>query len=282
MPDSADNFCYRHPDRQSFVVCQRCGRTICPECQTPAAVGVICPEDMREQRRTAPRTTPPLRRRIARLGSSGKPVVVYSIIAITLVVWVLQLVPRVGDTVTAAMLFNPVYLYPDASLFQPWRMLTSLFVHSPSSIFHVLFNMFSLFIFGRILEPMLGRWRFLALYLISGIGGSLAVVVLGAGSVIGASGAIFGLMGAFFLLARTLGGDIRAILGIIVLNLLSGFFIPSISWQAHVGGLIVGLIVAAILLKTRTERRDWVQPAALGATAFALVAAGTALVFAFV
>jgi membrane associated rhomboid family serine protease len=282
MPDPAENFCYRHPDRQSFIVCQRCGRTICPECQTPAPVGVICPDDMREQRRSAPRSRPPISRRLALLGSSGHPVVVYSILAATVLVWLLQLLPGVGDAVTSALLFNPVYLFPEASLYQPWRMLTSLFVHSPQSIFHVLFNMFSLFVFGRILEPMLGRWRFLALYLISGIGGSLAVVVLGAGSVVGASGAIFGLMGAFFLLARRLGGDIRAILGIIVLNLLSGFFIPSISWQAHVGGLLVGLLAAAILLRTRSGKRRWVQPAALATVAVALVATGTAVASTFV
>ena len=279
MPETTASHCYRHPDRPSFVLCQRCGRTICPECQTPAAVGVICPEDMKEQRKTAPRSRAPLSRRIGRWGSSGRPIVTFSIIGVTVLVWLLQLLPGIGASVTEALLFNPAYLLIDSPFapYEPWRMLTSLFVHSPRSIFHVLFNMFSLFIFGRVLEPMLGRWRFLALYLISGIGGSLAIVLLGAGSVIGASGAVFGLMGAFFLFARRLGGDVRALLGIIVLNLGSGFFIPSISWEAHVGGLVAGLAVAAIFLQTRAENRQRAQVAALAGVTVALVAAGSLL-----
>lgn len=277
MPETAANYCYRHPDRASYVLCQRCGRTICPECQTPAAVGVICPEDMKEQRKAAPRSRAPLGRRIGRLASSGKPVMVYSIMAVTALVWVLQVLPGIGGAVTGSLLFNPVYLLAEPGIYEPWRVVTALFVHSPQSIFHILLNMFSLFIFGRILEPMLGRWRFLALYLISGIGGSLAVELLNAGSVVGASGAIFGLMGAFFLFARQLGGDIRALLGIIVLNLASGFFIPTISWQAHLGGLVVGLIVGAIFLRTRTERRTWVQPAALAGLTVLMIVGGTLL-----
>jgi len=277
MPDPAPGYCYRHPDRPSYVLCQRCGRTICPECQTPAAVGVICPEDMRAQRQETRRQRPPLARRVSRLGASGAPVVTYLIIAVTVVVWLLQLLPGLGAGVTNALAFNPLFLLPAQGIYEPWRAVTALFVHSPSSVLHVLFNMFSLYIFGRILEPMLGRWRFLALYLLSGIGGSIGVLLLSGGSVVGASGAIFGLMGALFVFGRQLGGNVRSLLIIILLNLASGFFLPAISWQAHVGGLAVGLLVAAVLLQTRAERRRPQQIGALVGLGVVLLGLGTAL-----
>jgi membrane associated rhomboid family serine protease len=277
MPDPAPGYCYRHPDRPSYVLCQRCGRTICPECQTPGAVGVICPEDMRAQRQEARRQRPPLTRRVARLGASGAPVVTYSIMAVTAAVWLLQLVPGFGDTVTNALAFNPVFLLPAEGLYEPWRALTVLLVHSPRSVLHVLFNMFSLYVFGRILEPILGPWRFLALYLLCGIGGSIAVLLLGGGSVVGASGAIFGLMGALFVFGRQLGGNVRSLLIIIVLNLASGFFLPAISWQAHLGGLAVGVLVAVVLVRTRAERQRGQQVAALVGLGVVLMGLGTAV-----
>lgn len=278
MPDPAPGYCYRHPDRPSYVLCQRCGRTICPECQTPAAVGVICPDDMRAQRQEMRSQRPPLTRRVSRLSRSGAPVVTYSLMAVTVLIWLLQLVPGgFGDGVTRALAFNPVYLFPADGLYEPWRALTAVFVHSPSSVLHILFNMFSLYIFGRILEPMLGSWRFLALYLLSGIGGSIAVLLLAGGSVVGASGAIFGLMGALFVFGRQLGGNVRSLLIIIVLNLASGFFLPNISWQAHLGGLAVGALVAAVLVQTRAERKRGQQIAALVGLGVILLGLGTAV-----
>lgn len=175
-PRTAADRCYRHPDRQSFVLCQRCGRTICPECQTPAAVGVICPEDMKEQRRTAPRSRASF---VTRMTRSSAPVVTYGIMAVCAVVWILQVLPVVGAYVTTSLWFAPVYGSVASGAYEPWRMLTSAFTHSPDSILHIVFNMLSVFVFGRVLEPMLGRARFLALFLISALGGSLAVEVIG-------------------------------------------------------------------------------------------------------
>jgi membrane associated rhomboid family serine protease len=248
-PRTAADRCYRHPDRQSFVLCQRCGRTICPECQTPAAVGVICPEDMKEQRRSAPRSRAPF---VTRMTRSSAPLVTYGIMAVCAAVWILQILPVVGAYVTTSLWFAPVYGSLASGDYEPWRMLTSAFTHSPDSIFHILLNMLSVFVFGRVLEPMLGRVRFLALFLLSALGGSLAVEVIGAvmgeplQAVVGASGAIFGLMGAYFVLARKLGGNVGPLLGIIVLNLLLGFVVQGVSWQAHVGGLVTGGLVALL------------------------------------
>ncbi|MFT2817391.1 rhomboid family intramembrane serine protease [Leifsonia sp. A12D58] len=258
MPEQSANYCYRHPDRQSFILCQRCGRTICPECQTQAAVGVICPECMKEQRQNAPRTKPAALTRITRMGNDGSPVVTYSIIALTLVVFVLQLIP--GLNVTQHLLYAGVYSEP--GYFEPWRMLTTMFVHSTSFIFHVALNMYTLWIFGQILERMLGRGRFLTLYLLSGLAGSLGVLFLADPftPVVGASGAIFGLMGAFLVIQRHLGASATQLLVLVGINLVIGF-VPglNVAWQAHVGGLIGGAIIGLIFVKTRKREQKNLQ-----------------------
>lgn len=248
MTDAARNpanYCYRHPDRQSFVLCQRCGRTICGECQTPAAVGFHCPECMKEARASAPRRKPAIV--TAFRSSSTAPVVTWSIIALCVIVFGVQYLT--GGPTSGAATAALVY-FPPFTEFEPWRMLTALFLHG--SFLHILFNMYSLLIFGPILEHALGRWRFLALYLLSGLGGSVAVLLIAPTiAVVGASGAIFGLLGAFFVIQRKLGGNSLQLVIVIGLNLVIGFVIPNIAWQAHIGGLVVGGIVAFVFLRTR-------------------------------
>jgi membrane associated rhomboid family serine protease len=241
------NYCYRHPDRQSWILCQRCGRTICPECQTQAAVGVHCPECMRETRERVPQQRRPIARILRPAATSTRPIVTWSIIGLTVVVFGLQQLTN-GD------LTRQLTYAPFLTLVEPWRMLTAVFAHA--GIFHIALNMLSLFVLGPPLEQMLGRWRFLALYLISGFGGSVAVLWLANpfGGVIGASGAIFGLLGALLVIQRGLGANSGQLVVILVLNLGIGFFLPGISWQAHVGGLVAGALVALIFMRTR--RRD--------------------------
>jgi membrane associated rhomboid family serine protease len=265
LPASAANFCYRHPGRQSFILCQRCGRTICADCQTQAAVGVVCPECMREQRKNAPRTKPAL---LTRLTGSGKPTVTYSIIGITLVVYLLQFV--FGDQITNLLLYAGFYSQPGS--LEPWRLLTTALVHG--SIFHVLLNMFTLWIFGQMLEQLLGRGRYLALYLLSALAGSLGVLFLADPytPVVGASGAIFGLIGAFLVIQRRLGGNARQLLVLVGINLVIGF-IPgfNIAWQAHVGGIIGGAAIGLIFVQTRRIRQKSLQVGLIGALAAVLV-----------
>ncbi|CAN5171545.1 hypothetical protein BH11ACT4_BH11ACT4_09510 [soil metagenome] len=205
-----------------------------------------------------------------------QPVVTWSIIALCAIVYALQLLPN--SPVTAALLYYAPYTYAE-----PWRMITALFVHSPSSFLHILFNMFSLFIFGPIMERMLGRIRFLALYLLSGFGGSVAVLLLAPGTpVVGASGAIFGLLGAFFVIQRKLGGNATQLLIVIGLNLVVGF-LPgtNIAWQAHVGGLIVGAAVAFVYLRTRRVDQRVVQVISVTGIFVVLVAVTLARLFLF-
>ncbi len=261
---NSDNFCYRHPDRQSFVLCQRCMRTICPECQTQAAVGVICPECLGQQAKTQTPAQRKAERRWARpravTASDSRPLVTYGIIAVTTLAWLVALIPGVGETVQNALLFWGPALYPELTgTFEPWRLVTASLVHS--GFWHIGLNMLALWMMGRSLEPLLGRWRFLTLYLLSALGGAVAVALLSFTTpVVGASGAIFGLFGALIVIGRHIGANIGGIAIILAINLAIGF-IPgfNISWQAHVGGLVVGALVGLIYARTRSARRRGLQ-----------------------
>ncbi|PZF15565.1 rhomboid family intramembrane serine protease [Curtobacterium sp. MCPF17_011] len=272
MTDSTSaspNTCYRQPDRPSFVLCQRCGRTICPECQTPAAVGVHCPECVREQRAkftenrraSGPSSLTVARRRFAMLDQKATVV----LIAVSVVVWLLDRVS--GGFLSQWLAYNSALLPT-----QPWRIVTVLFVHS--TFLHLAFNMWALLIFGRMLENMLGTWRFLALFSIAGVGGSVLVTFLAPGTwVVGASGAIFGLFAAFFVLQRSLGNNAVSLLVVIGLNLVIGF-LPgtNISWQAHVGGIIAGFVTGFVFARTRNVRQRGLQVALLGLEAVVAIA----------
>lgn len=177
---------------------------------------------------------------------SGQPKVTVWLISINLVVWLLQVIP--GSTLTTQLLYAPLL-----TVAEPWRMITAGFVHSPDSVWHILINAYSIYIFGRVIEPMLGASRFLALYLISIFGGSAMVLWLSEPviPVVGASGAFFGLMGAYFIMLRSIGDNSGQLVALIAINLAFGFFVPGISWQGHLGGLLAGMAVTWVYAKTR-------------------------------
>jgi membrane associated rhomboid family serine protease len=135
-----------------------------------------------------------------------------------------------------------------------YRLFGSFFV--TNNLLDVALNMWCLYIIGRLVEPVLGKWRFIALYMLSGLGGSVAYYLLGniMQPAAGASGAIFGLFGAYFILARRAGANTSSIIGLIVINLVFSFTIPNIAWQAHIGGLVTGLVVASGLSLARRGR----------------------------
>ncbi len=252
--------CYRHPGADTFVRCQRCARPVCYQCQTQAPVGVICPECLGQAQAKAPRVG-----RQALGGSANqKPVVTYSLIAITGFFYLLQLIP--GLNMTGWLAYAPYFSWGEYAAvgapYEPWRMLTSVFAHSTGFFFHILLNMYTLWIFGQMLERLLGKARFLTLYLASGLAGSLGVMFWAAPDsyVVGASGAIFGLLGAFLVIQRKLGGQTTQLLVLVGINLVIGF-LPgmSISWQAHLGGLIGGAILGLIFVQTRQLRQQKLQ-----------------------
>jgi len=277
-PSAQVPVCPRHPDRPSYVRCQRCGRPACPDCQRAAAVGFQCVDCVNETQRT----TPEVRTVYGGAVAAGKPLVTFGIIAACVVVYALQmLIP--GDWVYKQFAYNNIFAAPQYGAFEPWRMITSAFLHSPDSLLHILLNMYTLWIFGQALEPILGRVRFLALYLISAFGGSVGYLLLnpllvpgqGLVGLVGASGAIFGLFGAMLLVQRQRGGDTRQLWVLIAINGVIGFLIPHIAWQAHLGGLITGGLCAAVLAYApRGRRRGLIQAMGL-AGVFALLIAVT-------
>jgi membrane associated rhomboid family serine protease len=276
-PSAQVPVCPRHPDRPSYVRCQRCGRPACPDCQRAAAVGFQCVDCVNETRRT----TPEVRTVYGGAATAGKPLVTYGIIAACVLVYVLQLlVPN--EAVFRNLAYANIFAEPRWGQFEPWRMLTAAFLHSQGSYLHIILNMYTLWIFGQALEPLLGRIRFLALYLISAIGGSVGYLMLTSlyvpgqepVGVVGASGAIFGLFGAMLLVQRHRGGDTRQLWVLIAINGVIGFLIPQIAWQAHLGGLVTGGLCAAVLAYTpRGRRQGLVQAAGLVAVLALLVAA---------
>ncbi|MCU1574903.1 MAG: rhomboid family intrarane serine protease [Micrococcaceae bacterium] len=241
MPDAGTQVpvCPRHPDRISYVRCQRCGRPACSDCQRPAAVGVQCVDCVAEASRSAPTYRSGYGGTVR---AGGKPVVTLTLIVMCALAFLLQFLP--GLSVETTLWYAPVY-----TEFQPWRMLTAAFLHSQNFLPHILFNMYALWILGNALEPVLGRARFLALYLISAFGGSVGVLLLSplGVPVVGASGAIFGLFGALFVVQRQRGGDVRQIVVLIAINAALGFFVAGIAWQAHLGGLLAGGLAAVVL-----------------------------------
>ena len=270
-PQGAAPVCPRHPDRESWVRCQRCERPACPECQRPAAVGFQCVDCVREQARTSR----PARTAFGAVSGTGAPRVTQGIIAVCVAVWVLQLVA--GDTVTQRFVYAPF-----VTLHEPWRLVTAAFLHSPGQPLHILFNMYALWLTGPYLEALLGRARFLALYLICALGGSVGYLVLVSpdsggwfAGTVGASGAVFGLFGAFFVVQRRMNRDAGQIVAVVAINFVIGIVVPGIAWQAHLGGLVTGVVAAAALVYAPRDRRTQLQAAGLAAVVvmIAIVAA---------
>lgn len=177
----------------------------------------------------------------------------WGIIGICTAVWMLQWLIRLGTPYDLASILGYA---PVLTASEPWRMLTSGFVHAMPQPLHLLLNMYTLYLFGRMLEPLLGTWRFLLLFLVSVIGGSLGVYFLGDPFtlVIGASGGVFGLFGAAFVFMRHFKQDLRAMGVLIAINLAFGFMVGGIAWQAHVGGLITGILLGLALVPTLKKR----------------------------
>lgn len=166
--------------------------------------------------------------------------------------------------------YDPILNERVGIVFGDWyRLISSAFLHEPLStgfgIFHIAFNMWALYVVGPPLEQLLGRVRFIAVYLVSILGGSVLyylIVPPTSGPAIGASGAIFGLFGAWFILARRLRLDARMVVALIGINLVIGFTVPGIAWQAHVGGLIAGSALTAAFVYAPRASRTLIQVAA--------------------
>lgn len=242
--------CYRHPSRETGVSCSNCGRPICPDCMTSTPVGMRCPECAKQ------------RTRVVRMRNLATvPRVTYALIAINVLAFFTEqgqftlfgseIQGIHGTVVEEGELFRGAIASPHD---QYWRLVTSGFLHE--SILHIGLNMYLLYLLGLMLEPAIGSARFAAIYITALLAGSFGVVFATDSASLGASGAIFGLMGAAVveLRARRIGVMQSGIGGLIVLNLIFSFLIPNISIGAHVGGLIGGF-VAGLAIRAADERR---------------------------
>lgn len=269
MTDTQATTCFHHPDRETGRSCTRCGRAACSDCLVQAAVGSHCFECVKAAR-------PPVRERIRRRNATVGPIVTQVLIAINVGVFLLTTGnPRVERDL---VLFGPAV---DGG--ELYRLVTSGFVHF--GIFHVGMNMLLLFQLGSALEAALGRTRFVLLYFAALLAGSFGALLLSPDALTGgASGAVYGLMGATAIGMRQRGISLRegGIGGLIAINLFLSFVIPGISLGGHVGGLIGGAIVGGVMLRSsspRPSQRDLLESAAVGvAVIVAAVAASLAVV----
>ena len=257
--------CYRHPDRESHIRCTRCERPICPDCMVPASVGFQCPECVAQGHRDVRQARTQYGGRI----SQDPGYVTKVLLAVNVVMFLLQ---QVVDGLERRLFSIGLATLPDGDVIgigagEGYRLLTAAFLHG--GLLHLLFNMYALWLFGPPLEQAFGRARFLGVYLLSALGGSTLSYAFAfpAQASLGASGAIFGLFGAYLVVARHLGRDTSMLLVLLVLNGVLGFLVPRIDWRAHLGGFLIGALLALVLVGAPRARRALVHTAG-----FALVA----------
>ncbi|PID97485.1 MAG: rhomboid family intramembrane serine protease [Actinobacteria bacterium] len=235
--------CPRHPSRRSVDYCKKCERPMCEECAIPTEVRAVCVDCTHNVRQ-------PFRR------ISGASLT----LAIIGVCVILQLL-SFGLPTFAWFAYTPASAFS-----QPWRMLTTAFLHA--NIPHLLFNMLALYVVGQTIEGTLGRWRYAALYVLSALGGTTAILAWAWVApdsfftvTVGASGAVFGLFGSVFVIQKIAGVDTRSVLVLLAINLLYGFVVSNVSWQAHLGGLLVGLFTTWMFVRLGKPRAGITQAA---------------------
>ncbi len=276
--------CYRHTGRETWIRCQRCERPICPDCMLPAAVGFQCPECVKEGARTTRQARTPYGGR----RPEGGPVVTWTLLVLNALVFLAigvtggsssRLVTTLGLLPSGGYFADPssagqAYFARGVSEGAVWQLVTSTFTHV--QVWHIFFNMLVLYLLGPQLELVLGRLRFALVYVLSGLVGSATVYWLAPASslTIGASGAMFGLMGALLVLALKVGGNVQGLLTLLAVNgVITVLGAQYISWQGHLGGLVGGLALGAVMVYAPRERRTSVQAAGTAAVVLLLLAA---------
>ncbi len=244
--------CYRHPDRETYLSCSECGRPICPDCSYDAPVGQKCPECVR----AAGRQKVVNARQITAGPSFETSPVVMSLLVINVVIFLAGLVSRDIELELLVNYASNGNLISDGEW---WRALTSAFLHN--GLMHILFNMYFLYIFGPRLEQQVGSVSFSGIYLASAVGGSFASMLFAPDTFsVGASGALFGLFGAWLYAAYRQRGSaagsamFNQLGGILLINMALPLFIPRIDWRGHLGGLVTGIVVAFLWERVASGR----------------------------
>jgi membrane associated rhomboid family serine protease len=255
--------CYRHPSRETGVSCSNCGNPICPDCMTATPVGMRCPDCARQKTQTR-----------SLQSVAVEPIATYVLIAVNVAVYF--------GAQSSAQAQNDLILYgPAVADGEYWRLVTSGFLHV--QITHILLNMLSLFWLGRMIEPALGHARFVAIYLASLLAGSLGVIILANDeATLGASGAIYGLLGAAIVMARNRNISLiqSGLLPILAINFALTISLPGISLGGHLGGLIGGLVATFIVEQLALRRGASTAPAIAACAVVGVIAAVAAAVLA--
>ncbi|MFC9497847.1 rhomboid family intramembrane serine protease [Streptomyces sp. NPDC056975] len=255
--------CYRHPDRETGIRCARCDKPICPDCMVSASVGFQCPDCVRGGSGTGHGPASSRPRTITGGTIAADPRLVTKIlIGINVAVFIaVHVWDRLLSDFVLIGAWPPAPYVPNQGVAggEWYRLVTSMFTHQ--EVWHIAFNMLGLWWLGGPLEAALGRARYIALYMVSGLAGSALTYAIAGPSEqsLGASGAVFGLLGATAVLVRRLNYDMRPVIGLLALNLLFTFTWGNIAWQAHVGGLVAGVVVGYAMVHAPRERRSLVQ-----------------------
>ena len=275
--------CYRHPGRETYVRCTRCNRSICPDCMREASVGHQCPECVAEGRRTQRVARTPFG---ATSGAGQAGYVTITLIAANALMLLISALSSKGGTgalfggglggllggdtplldklglVGQCRAGNGAIVACGAAQGEYYRLFTAMFMHY--GVIHLLMNMWALWILGRTLEALFGPVRFLAVYLVCGLGGDVAAYVFQPGALTaGASGAIFGLFAVLFVALRRLRLSTASVVPIIVINLIFTLSVPGISIAGHIGGLATGALVGAGVAYAPRANRNVIQVAAI-------------------
>jgi membrane associated rhomboid family serine protease len=274
-PETQTKTCYRHPGRETAVSCSNCGRPICPDCMVYAAVGIKCPECAGQP--TGARAATRRAGRVA--GAATGAVVTKTLIAVNVAVFLVSVAQSSGGLTPSATFIDRWALNGLAVADGEWyRLITSAFLHA--SLIHLAFNMLMLWWFGQALETALGRGRFVVVYLVSALAGSAGALLLSsaATNTVGASGAVFGILGAGLVLERrqiyVFGGGALAV---VLLNVVFTFAVSNISIGGHLGGLAGGMLaVLALSVAGRHPLYGRIDP--LAVLGLAGIAAGSVLV----
>src|SRR4051812_5743515 len=235
--------CYRHPNRETGVSCSNCGNPICPDCMTPTPVGMRCPNCAKQRTRTQ-----------SLQSMAVEPIATYVLVAINVAIWFAT--QAAGTAYERLVLWGP-FIHEG----EWYRLITSGFLHTET--WHILLNGLALFWLGRMIEPALGHARFVAIYFASLLAGSLGVIILANDDpTLGASGAIYGLLGAAIVMARNRNISLiqSGLLPILAINFALTISLPGISLGGHVGGLIGGLVATFVVEQLAIPRRAYTRP----------------------
>jgi membrane associated rhomboid family serine protease len=267
--------CYRHPDRETGLSCSECGRPICTECMTMAPVGIRCPDHAGgAAKRKLPGPRPVVRAQ-QRMGATLAPVT-KTLIGINVAIYLITVVQGSGlNSPGGSLFFKFVLDGPDVDNGGWWRLLTAAFLHE--NIIHIGVNMLSLWFIGPAVEHYMGRARFLSVYLVAGIAGSAGALLQAPLTyTVGASGAIFGILGALLILEWQLTGRLAGnAMTWIVINLVISFTIPGISWGGHVGGLIAGILATLSFARWGRGHAAYGRIGVIGALGIAAIFVGS-------